>query len=344
MKHLFITAIAFVSSLLCAYAQEGSLARLGLEARVDYMQEYQAGNKINDASGFKGRYLNLRLDGNITDNVSYSYRQRLNKLHLDASFFDATDWITVSYDIGNWSLSGGKQVVGIGGFEYDGAPIDLYFCSEYWNNIACYQLGASLSWNTASGNDSWMFQFCESPFRRNANNTMNDEMFAYNMMWMSSHGFYSSLYSVNFIEYLPGRFINYIALGNRFRLGDFRLDLDFMNRAVSAKELFGKDFSVMCELKWSPADRLDIFAKCTYDRNHSSQTGDWCVTPGTSITRIGGGIEFYPIRDSKNLRLHLNCCHTTGTAAAAGVLRDRQTIIDGGLTWKINMLNIKRKS
>lgn len=342
MKHLFITAAALISSL-CAFGQEGSLARLGLEARVDYMQEYQAGNKVNDASGFKGRYLNIRLDGNITDNVSYSYRQRLNKPSKDASFFDATDWMTVSYSIGGWTFSGGKQVVGIGGFEYDGAPIDLYFCSEYWNNIACYQLGASVSFGTASGNDRWMLQLCESPFRRNAQNTLNEEMFAWNMMWTGSHGFYSSLYSVNFLEYLPGRFISYIALGNRFQFGDFRLDIDFMNRAVSAKDLFGKDFSVMCELKWSPLDRLDIFAKCTYDRNDSSQIGDWCVAPGTNITRAGGGIEFYPIRDSRNLRLHLNCCHTTGSAAGAGVLKDRQTIIDGGLTWKINMLNIKRR-
>ncbi len=341
MKRLFITLSAAVISLFAA-AQEASLLRLDVEARVDYMQEYQAGAKINDASGFKGRYLNIRMDGKLAENVSYSYRQRLNKPNKDATFFDATDWIILNYRLGNWTLSSGKQVVGIGGFEYDGAPIDLYVCSEYWHNIACYQYGASLAWNTESRNDKLMFQFCESPFRRNALNTENDEMFAYNIMWIGSHGFYSSLYSLNFIEYLPGKFINYLALGNRFDFGNFRLDLDFMNRAVSAKD-FGKDFSVMCELKWFPISSLDVFAKATHDRNLSEDEGDWCVRPGTAVTRIGGGIEYYPIKDSKALRLHLNCCYTYGKTVETAVLQDKQTIIDAGITWKMNMLNLKRR-
>lgn len=342
MKHLLSAALIFLISLPVA-AQESSLARLDVEARIDYMQEHISGTKINDASGFKGKYLNIRLDGNITDNVSYSYRQRLNKPNKDASFFDATDWITVSYAIRNWTLSGGKQVVGIGGFEYDGAPIDLYYCSEFWNNIACYQLGVSAALATTSQNDRFTLQFCESPFRRNVMNIENKEMFAYNLMWTGSHGFFNSLYSVNFIEYLPGKFINYIVLGNRFTFGNLRLDLDLMNRAVSARELFGKDFSVMCELKWSPLERLEIFAKATHDSNSSSQAGDWCVRPGTSVTRFGGGLEFYPLKNSKNLRLHINCCHTIGETVETGVLRDNQTIIDTGLTWKMNMLNLKRR-
>lgn len=341
MKHFLITAFAAMVSM-AASAQDGSLLRLDVEARVDYMQEYQADGKIDAASGFKGRYLNIRMDGNITDNLSFSYRQRLNKPSTDASLFDATDWITASYTIGNWTISGGKQVVGIGGYEYDGAPIDLYFCSEFWNNIACYQFGVCGSWATDSKKDNIMFQFCESPFRSNAQNIGNKEMFAYNMMWMGSHGIFSSLYSVNFIEYLPGRFINYIALGNRFNFGDFRLDLDLMNRAIKAKDLFGKDFSVMCELRWSPLSRLEIFAKMTQDTNLTDEAGDWCVAPGTSLTRIGGGLEFYPLKDSKNLRLHLNCCHTTGKETMTSILRNRQTIIDGGITWKMNMLNMKR--
>lgn len=342
MKHLLSAALIFLISLPLA-AQESSLARLDVEARIDYMQEHISDTKINDASGFKGKYLNIRLDGNITDNVSYSYRQRLNKPNKDASFFDATDWITVSYAIRNWTLSGGKQVVGIGGFEYDGAPIDLYYCSEFWNNIACYQLGVSAALATTSQNDRFTLQFCESPFRRNVMNIENKEMFAYNLMWTGSHGFFNSLYSVNFIECLPGKFINYIVLGNRFTFGNFRLDLDLMNRAVSARELFGKDFSVMCELKWSPLKRLEIFAKATHDSNSSSQAGDWCVRPGTSVTRFGGGLEFYPLKNSKNLRLHINCCHTIGKTVETGVLRDNQTIIDTGLTWKMNMLNLKRR-
>ncbi len=339
MKKALLTAILALAAT-GLNAQENELINLSAEARLDYMQEYQHGEKINGASGFKGKYLNIRMDGNLGAGFSYSYRQRLNKPHSEATFFDATDWIYATYTNKNWSVSAGKQVVGIGGYEYDGAPIDLYFCSEYWNNIPCYQIGFSGSYKTSDQKDSFMIQFCESPFRRNVANVGNREMFAYNAMWYGSHGFYSSIWSVNMIEYLPGKFINYIALGNRFTFGDFYVNLDIMNRAVSARNFFGKDMSFMCKMVWTPIECISIFAKCTHDFNNSDEIGDWCVTPGTNITRAGVGIEYYPI---PNLRLHLNYCYTDGNnASAGGALQAEQNIIDAGITWKLNFLRIKR--
>ena len=343
MKNTILTLISLIiPSMLCA--QNTELLKLQFEARADYMQEYQESGKINGNSGFKGKYLNIRMDGNITDGLSYSYRQRLNKPNSDATFFDATDWITATYTTGNWSISAGKQVVGIGGFEYDGAPIDLYFCSEFWNNIPCYQFGASLTYTSAEKADKYMIQFCESPFRRNSHNTENREMFAYNAMWCGSHGVFTSLYSVNMIEYLPGRFINYIALGNQFKLDQVTLTVDFMNRALSFRDLLGKDFSIMSEVAWQPAEWINIFARMSYDLNKSKEEGDWCVAPGTDILRVGGGIECYPIKNYRNFRLHLNGCHTIGSSAPAGVLKNNQTIVDAGITWKVDLLNIKRKN
>ncbi len=343
MKKLTFLIAALTLATTALSAQNDEIIRLGLETRLDYTQEYLQGDKINGNSGFKGKYLNIRMDGNITDGLSYSYRQRLNKPNKDASFFDATDWIHVTYTRNNWSVSAGKQVVGIGGFEYDGAPIDLYFCSEYWNNIPCYQIGFSGAYTTNDGSDKFMLQFCESPFRRNAANLNNEEMFAYNAMWYGSHDFYSSIWSVNMIEYLPGKFINYIALGNKFTFGNFHMDLDIMNRAVSAKNLFGRDMSFMFKFQWSPAERFNIFAKFTHDFNNEDEIGDWSVTPGTSVTRVGGGLEFFPLKSTRNLRLHLNYCYTDGVnGSPAGALRPRQNIVDAGITWKMNMLKIKR--
>lgn len=342
MKHTVLTLLLVIFTV-AANAQDSGLLTLRLETRVDYLQEYIQDTKINTNSGFKGKYLNIRMDGTITDGLTYSYRQRLNKPNKDASFFDATDWMTVTYTKGNWSASTGKQVVGIGGFEYDGAPIDLYFCSEYWNNIPCYKIGISGAYTTDDMNDKFLLQVCESPFRNYAINPDYKEMFAYNAMWYGSHGLFSSIWSVNMIEYLPGRFINYIALGNKFTFNDFTLDLDIMNRAVSAREFLGRDMSVIGKLQWSPSPCINIFAKVTHDFNDSDEIGDWCVLPGTSITRVGGGIEYFPVKSSRNFRLHLNCCHTTGVhSSASGALQPHQTIVDAGVTWFMNLLNIKK--
>ena len=343
MRKLFCAAVMLLMGTLLN-AQEAEIFRLEAEVRVDYEQEYQLGNKINDVSGFHGQYLNLRMDGKIAEGLTYSWKQRMNKANTVSSFFNATDWVTVDYTVNKWSLSAGKQVVAIGGYEYDMAPIDCCFNSEYWNNIACYQFGVSAAYAVGNKGDKLMFQFCESPFRRNALNVDNEEMFAYNLMWFGSHGIFSSLYSLNMIECLPGRYINYIVFGNKFTVNDFDLELDVMNRAVALDELFGKDMSIMADFSWQAFDKLNIFAKITYDFNKSKHIGDLCVTPGTDIVRVGGGLEYYPLKSTKNLRLHLTYCYTDGKAADAGVLRPQQSIIDAGVTWRMKLLNLKRNN
>ena len=123
-KIIFMLWMAICASSVMG--QENQIVNLQVETRVDYQREYLDGEAIKSNSGFKGKYLNVILNGTINDHWSYSYRQRLNKAHADQSFFDATDWIHLTYRLNdNWSFNGGKQVVGIGGYEYDRAPIDL---------------------------------------------------------------------------------------------------------------------------------------------------------------------------------------------------------------------------
>ena len=89
------------------------------EVRLDYQRDMQDGNTVDGNSGFEGKYVNFRVDGRLAKGLTYSWRQRLNKHHEDGNFFDATDWIYLDYRRGCWSFSGGKQVVAIGGWEYD---------------------------------------------------------------------------------------------------------------------------------------------------------------------------------------------------------------------------------
>ena len=343
MKHRLLFAIMMLIPAFMQ-AQENGLVNLRIEARLDYMQEYRQGQAANDYSGFKGRYLNIRMDGQISEHFTYSYRQRLNKPNNDISFFNATDWINLTYTNRNWSVTAGKQVVGIGGYEYDVAPIDLYIYSEYWGNIPCFRVGVSGAYTTDDEKDKFVLQFCESPFRDHELNADNAQMFAYNAVWYGSHGLFSTIWSVNMMEYLPGRFINYIALGNRFTFGDFQFDIDIMNRAVSTRNFLGKDMSVMSKFTWSPSEQLNVFAIATHDFNHADEVGDWSVLPGTEITRVGAGLEYFPLKNSQDIRLHMACSYADGVNTnPAGLLFPQQTVLDAGVTWRMNLLNIKRK-
>lgn len=340
----FIFAMVATGACLTTYADDyqtdENILNLRVETRLDWQGKWLDGDNAKDYTGFAGKYLNLRLDGHITPNLSYSWRQRFNKPHKDASFFDATDWIYLSYDPGNWSVSGGKQVVAIGGWEYDRAPIDLFGCSVFWNNIPCYEIGASAGLKVTSS-DKLSFQFCQSPFFRSDNRNM----YAYNLMWNGSHGCFTAIYSANLIEYAPGRYLNYLALGNKFSFGKVALELDLMNRAASHQPFFFKDMSVMAELQYKPAGNWNIFGKMTYDVNKSGTDADVTVMNGTDLKMVGAGVEYMPFVNARHvLRLHATGFYSWGNNAnSANLMQDKTFAAAVGVTWYMNLLSLKRK-
>lgn len=337
MKNMLF-ALCMVCSILPAYAQDKPTLEIGAETRMGYNREAIDGETLSDATGIKGDYLNLKVNGTINSSFSYSWRQRFNKKVSSSSFFDATDWIYLNYQANkHWSIAAGKQVVLIGGYEYDRAPIDIFISSEYWNNIACYQFGGSVTYTSSKGNDKLTAQFCESPFRSDEHH----DLYAYNLYWVGSHGIWSTLYSVNLMEYAPNDYISYIALGNQFALGKATLQLDLMNRAAGHQTYFFRDCSVMAELSCFCLPKLEVYAKATYDVNRTNVAADFCVLPGTELTTIGGGIHFYPLKEQKNtVRIHACASYATGTNGnPSGVLQDKHLNVNVGLTWKVHLLS-----
>lgn len=315
------------------------IVRMELEARIDYQRDWLAGHTVKNNTGFEGKYINVRIDGCIVPGLTYSWRHRFNKLTHDANFFDACDWLYLNYDIKDWSFQVGKEVVMIGGYEYDRAPIDLYSCSVFWNNIPCYDLGVSVGYGMGK-NDRLYFQAVQSPFYTRENR----DMYGYSLMWSGNHGWYKSLWSANLFEYAAGKYINYLALGNRFEMDKWALELDLMNRASSHQTFFFKDCSIMAELQYKPASRWNIFAKYTYDVNTSGTAADATVMDGTHLNMIGGGLEFFPLLKKKtSLRLHANCFYSWGRNANPGnVMQNKSTMLDFGVTWYMNLFRLSR--
>ena len=356
MKKTFTTILCLTALLLgtnTLKAQDDShdindIFKLGVEARFDYVHEALDGNRVDPATGIKVRYINLRLDGQISEKFTYSWRQRLNKMYSQQSFVDNMDWLYLNYQpTKNWGIAAGKQVVMIGGWEYDRAPIDLYFCSEYWNNVVCYQFGASVAYTTNEGNDKLTLQFCQSPYDQNFKPTddgyskVKSNLFAYNLYWMGSHGCYTALHSLNFSEYQRGKFDVYVVLGNQFKFGDATLQLDLMNRGTSGKELLFNNFSIMGEFSYLVAQRVNIFAKATYDKVGNDYPMGLFLYPGTEITRVGGGVEYYPLggRGNRDVRLHAAYAYNIGNNMNPnGTAHNKGSYFTFGLTWKLDVV------
>ena len=345
-KHLatFCGFIAFLFSGHLATAQENPRVDLRVEARGDLLYENIAGNTIDGNPGFRANQLNLRLNGNINDSWSYAYRQRMGRPNADESYFNAVDHLNLTYTTGAWSFTGGKQTVAVGGYEYDRTPIDFYFGSEFWYNMACYQWGVSAKYS--SGNEALILQVTQSSFRDydfnplpGADNELKyPNMYNYSMMWTGSYGWLDILQSVNMLEYQPGKYLHFIALGYQFNMGDFKLQLDWMDR-IAKKHLNVNDFSVMADLSWSASEKLNVFTKATYDVNKDN-FADLCVLPGTELTRVGAGVEYFPIEGSRDVRLHGAYSYAWGknTNLAEGALWDNHSFVSLGVTWRMSVL------
>lgn len=349
MRKTIILSVLLLA-LPCAVlsAQDGTDKKVSIafDARIDGKVTGWPGEDINPQVGFGGKFINIVIDGSITDKLTYAYRQRLFLDHGTVrDFFNATDWLYLKYRFHkNFYVSGGKEVINVGGFEYDANPIDVYFASNFWNNLTgAYQFGATLGYISGNGNHTIKAQVTNSPFAAAA----YDGRFAYNLLWTGKMGCFTSLYSVNMIEtHRKGHFLNYIALGNRFDVGPVRIDFDYTNRYAAGERQNGffSDFSVNCNVTWAVAECVNIFVKGGYDQNlgqdaslnhedkiYDDSVYDIMVRPGVQYAFYGAGAEFFPLKGKRDLRLHAFICSDNTSPAPI--------TFNAGIRWRMTVFS-----
>ena len=277
------------------------------DARFDWQSSFthNANAKPSYASNFNGRYIMFMLDGNISPKFSYSLRYRMIHPSHENSWrgvFNATDWAQLTYrPTKNWEITAGKMLVFYGSYEFDKNPLDVYMWSGWGGRVGCFQFGVLGKYITNDGRNNILFQINNSPF---ADPLSLGAMYSYSVQWNGNFGVFNALYSDNLIEYQPGRFINYISLGNQFNFGPATIELDYMNRYGARGTNFFGDFSFIGRVKYNVCDQLTIFAKGGLDYNMNEEVVDLLILPGERNVYYGAGLEFYPIKNSKNVRIH----------------------------------------
>ncbi|MBQ5851148.1 MAG: hypothetical protein IIW54_10125, partial [Lachnospiraceae bacterium] len=132
----------------------------------------------------------LSLDGKISKNFSYSLCHNLfSQRGEDDSVFDNTNWLTLSYDLGNFSFSAGKDALVVGSYEYDAYDIDSYYDmnSLFYNSFSSYQWGVKAMWTNKSETTSIAFQVANSPF---VYAPKMENLYSYNIGWYESWDWY----------------------------------------------------------------------------------------------------------------------------------------------------------
>ena len=354
MKKVFkVFFVAFVVTLLSniVQAQEQknfTIDKLSVEGRVDF--DYFNDEQTGSNSGFDGKYFNFEMKGSFLNDFSYRIRQRIDMTDKCSK----TDFMILSYHANkNFSLTAGKMPLAVGGWEYDLPPIDVYFASLFWNNFACYNVGAQVEFHSNNKKHDIIFQITNSTFTPNK----FDGMYAYNLIWYGNVGPLKTSYSINMMEQKKGEYINYIALGNDFNFGKLHLVVDFINRGfVGRKDFLFGSYTIIGEFKYAFTNKFTALVKGGYDVNTSTyldydnlvdgtlpqlQAYDKTVKPGSEYTFAGLGFESYPYKGNKNIRLHAyfavnSLCEPEELQDLINPETNISYQFNIGLTWRIN--------
>ncbi len=333
MKRIVTTCFAILLGAGFLQAQSTHVDEVSVDARGTFHQETREG--VYD-SHFQGDYFNLHIIGQLTDNISFRVRQRLNKKIDDQNPFNATDFLWLKWQATpRWSFTFGKHPILIGGYEIDSAPIDVYYYGAFTNNLfQYYAFGISATYSPAP-KQNISIQFIPSPI-----SPVSQNAYSYNLYWNGQIGrIWHTTWSYNYVEDELRRKMNYIALGNKFSFGALVVDVDYINRAsFQQKQFFFTDWSLIGKAiltlgKWN------LCTKVGYERNDAANIDadgisyDLTLLAGNDYFYGGAGIEYFPL-GNENLRIHLAYFRDN---------HDTVNTLDMGITWRFKVYTREKR-
>lgn len=310
-----------------------------LHLRSAFHAKFNSGATETDEASFRFDHIMIGIYGNVTDKLSYNYRQRLNKgtqAFETENLSGSIDYAYLKYQLHRQvSITAGRQALFVGGFEYNEYPINIYDYSGITNNITCYLTGVNIAYsprdnqeiafqvlNNKSGNMEEAFglipEGIERPFAP----------LHYSLAWNSNYcGNKVQLrYAATAGELVKGKWVFMVGGGQMLNLEKFNIYLDILYHRSAIDHLGvvrkmpmdeeGKAWggiarsveylTFVSEANYRFLPKWNIHLKGFYDRA-SVYKENGMFSKGNYLSSWGyqGGIEFFPMADS-NLHLFLN--------------------------------------
>ena len=314
MKKLFIffgVALSAIGSMASAQEVGSDFADYIPEVSLDMRGSFRIDSE-NTSGHFTGDDLNIDINGYISPSFSYSFNHRIaSSYYGKASGFDATNWLTLTYETDAFYVTAGKDALLMGSFEYDAYDLDAYYemNSCFYNDFDCWQWGVSAAWYPAEDHEL-ILQFANSPYAYEETG-----LYSYALGWRGAWDWYESYWTANLWQYAPEGFIKALNLGNRFTFGGFTVDMDLMFR-FDYEDDCGFTGTVAPSYQFGEWGR--VFAKAGWETNEN--------------IIVGGGFEYFPLKENKNIRLHAAYTHNEY------MIGDLFSI---GMTWKMKLTNLR---
>lgn len=351
MKKILALTVA-VLCYFCTYSQEaeasGNVPTLIISPRFEVNPYIRTGGGGYSGVDFGTSSLYTLFEGSIGENFSYSMSNHwlstdTKSLYQNAfrsDDVDFIDWLTLSYSVGRFTFTVGKDMLAIGGYELDPMDVDQHptLCSTFWHNCAIYQWGGKVEYTTKDEASTVALQFGTSPF---GELPFKSKLFSYSFIWYGEYGCFAPIWSANLIEYDRGCFVKMASLGNGFYFGDFTAEVDLMYKHLNY-EGSNHEFSAIGKFGYTLKDKVELFVKAGYERHTGldifGYEDDFSFMPTDLSSRnfafYGGGVNYYPLRSSKDLRLH---------AVIAANTYSKSLALSIGATYHFNLTDTIRK-
>ena len=324
MKRLFVL-FAFLLVSGAAFAQDEkpqSEGTLMIVPRLDAVPAY-ADKAWSFDLGATSLY--TVFDGNLGDYLSFSFSNHWFAFH---SSFDDTkdlyrntwradecnwvDWANVSLHLGNFALTLGKDYIHFGTFEIDAYDFDAYgqINSLLWNEYQVYQWGGSLSWTSTDENTTVLLQMTTDQLMEKPFESRNLGDYAYTLF--GSH-------ATDDVKVMGS--ISHCSLG---WLGALGVETALNDTFTLTGEGYLADSYYNASLKLTVAlgEKFELFAKGGFDIGDNE-----LIVVGRGLF-CGAGAHWYPLRDSKDLRVHALYSYDN-------VLKE--TVLSAGITYALNL-------
>lgn len=335
MKKFLVVCVAFVLPLSLVHAQEaddtGAGVGFSIIPRLDFSPEFTSGEHTLTLGNSS---LYTLFEGNITDNLSFSVANHWLGFYSTDGFFDDTkalyqdswrsdsntwlDWATLTYEVGNFSFTAGKDVIQIGGFEMDANDWEVHpeHNSMLWNVLPAYQWGAKVGYSFDDDNEI-TFQWTTSPY---GERPFSSGLFNYSLGWNGLlFDRLETIWSVTALQRDKGDFLPVVSLGNMFSVTEaLTLGLDAFTAVGDEEHLLQKGFTVIPSFSWDASDSISFTGKVGGEYNTETKNRDLVA---------GVAAYWYPLQDSHDLRIH----------AAGGYRHDARLVtISVGVLYNLN--------
>lgn len=312
---------------------------------------------------FNMRQLRIEAKGNITDRISYRYRQRLNR---SSAVNNNIDNMPTSIDIAGlgFSLSDrfsmflGKQCAVYGGIEFDLNPIEIYEYSDMIEYMSNFLTGVNFAYQLTPANQL-QFQILDSrngSFANTYGNNLVDNKFPllFTLNWNGNfNDVFKTRWSASVMNESDNRQMYYYALGNEVKIDKFNGWFDAMysreglDRKGIITDMIGMTnghtaydaeyLSFVLRLGYRFAPNWNFFVKGTYETASLSSL-DNEIEKGKYRTSLGylAGLEYFPM---VNEGLHFFLTYVGRsydyTSLATNQTMDDSNRVSLGLIWQI---------